>query len=244
MHGIIVTRSLPIARLAGAAAVLLLAACATSLPADNAPASVEAPQLPVGKSWTYQVRDGYNHGLMGTLRYSVASAHDGTVTLRVEEVQGARAGLASRAIETATEQPVHTLAPRSLSPVDYTPAYHAYEFPLAVGKSWRRNYAIAQPGARPVPAQVRGQVAGWERIKVLAGEFDALRIERASYLDDEEFWRWGTRAYETDWYAPAVGRFVRHEERSEFDEKSGIGAHILRRGDWTVLELQSYDVGP
>jgi hypothetical protein len=218
---------------------LLLAACAAPLPAGNAPASVNAPQLPVGKSWTYQVRDGYNRGLMRTVRYSVASVHDGTVTLRVDDAQ---AGVASRATETATEEPVQALSPRSLSPVNYIPAYPAYEFPLTVGRSWKRDYAIAQPGGKPVPAQVRGRVAGWERIKVPAGEFDALRIERASYLDDEEFWRWGTRAYETDWYAPALGRFVRHEERTEFYTKNGRG-DIVRRGDWTVLELQSHDAG-
>jgi len=94
-----------------------------------------------------------------------------------------------------------------------------------------------------VNAQVYGRVAGWEHITVPAGEFDALRIERASYLDDEEFWRWGTRAYQTDWYAPAVGRFVRHEENSAFYEKSGRWPNNERRGDWTVMELQAYEAG-
>lgn len=240
MHGLIATGCSTVARTATTALVFLLAACAVAPPVGDLPSSVAAPRMPVARSWTYQVRDGYNHGLLRTLRYTVAGIQEGTVTLRVDDVQ---AGVASRTTETADGEPLQLLTPRSLSPVYYTPSYPAYEFPLEVGRHWKRQYAITQAGGKPVPAQVYGRVAGWEHIKVPAGEFDALRIERASYLKDEEFWRWGTRAYETDWYAPAVGRFVRHEERSEFYEKSGRGANIWHRGDWTVLELQSYNAG-
>jgi|ERR1700674_1743078 hypothetical protein len=219
--------------------LLLLAGCAAP-PTGPVPPSVEAPQLAVGRNWTYEVRDGYNHGLIRTLRYTVASDRDGTVILRVDD---ARAGVASRTTETIGGDPLQLLTPRSLTVTYYNPSYPAYEFPLEVGRNWKRKYAITQQGGKPVNAQVYGRVAGWEHITVPAGEFDALRIERASYLDDEEFWRWGTRAYQTDWYAPAVGRFVRHEENSAFYEKSGRWPNNERRGDWTVMELQAYEAG-
>ena len=70
-----------IARTMNAALVLLLASCAAP-PIGPVPPSVELPQLAVGRSWTYQVRDGFNHGLIRTLRYTVASNSDDTVTLR------------------------------------------------------------------------------------------------------------------------------------------------------------------
>jgi hypothetical protein len=228
-----------IARTMNAALVFLLASCAAP-PIGPVPPSVELPQLAVGRSWTYQVRDGYNHGLIRTLRYTVASNSDDTVTLRVDDTQ---AGVATRATETARVEPLQIVTPRSLFVTSYTPSYPAYEFPLEVGRKWKRPYVITQQGGKPVNAQVYGRVAGWEHVIVPAGEFDALRIERDSYLDDEEFWRWGTRAYQTDWYAPAVGRFVRHEEKSAYYEKSGRWPDNERRGDWTVLELQSYEAG-
>ena len=240
MYGLIPTASATAARTASAALVVLLAGCAGAPPTGEVPPSVEAPAVRVGTNWTYQVRDGYNHGLIRTLRYKVASDREGTVTLRVDDAQS---GVASRATETVDGEPLQVLTPRSLLAVYYSPSYPAYEFPLEVGQHWRRDYVIAPAGSKPVRAQFYGRVAGWEHISVPAGEFDALRIERASYLDDEEFWRWGTRAYETDWYAPAVGRFVRHEEKSEYYEKSGRWPNNLRRGDWTVLELQSYEAG-
>jgi hypothetical protein len=52
-----------IARTMNAALVFLLASCAAP-PIGPVPPSVELPQLAVGGSWTYQVRDGYNHGLI------------------------------------------------------------------------------------------------------------------------------------------------------------------------------------
>jgi hypothetical protein len=143
--------------------------------------------------------------------------------------------------ETARVEPLQIVTPRSLF-VTSCSVVSCLRIPARSGPEWKRPYVITQQGGKPVNAQVARPVAGWEHVIVPAGEFDALRI-RDSYLDDEEFWRWGTRAYQTDWYAPAVGRFVRHEEKSAYYEKSGRWPDNERRGDWTVLELQSYEAG-
>src|ERR1700674_139729 len=103
MHGLIATGCSTVARTASTALVFLLAACAVVPPVGDVPSSVATPQMPVGRSWAYQIRDGYNHGLLRTLRYTVAGIQEGIVTLRVDDVQ---AGVASRATETAGEEPL------------------------------------------------------------------------------------------------------------------------------------------
>jgi hypothetical protein len=90
---------------------------------------------------------------------------------------------------------------------------------------------------------VLGWVTGWERVQVPAGEFDALKIERATYAGDGDFWRTQTEIYESDWYAPQIGAIIKHEERSQWIQRTYRG-QPLYQGDRTTLELIAYNRGP
>jgi len=97
------------------------------------------------------------------------------------------------------------------------------------------------PGATsPRSVRVDGTVLGRERIRVPAGEFDTVKIRRVIYPGDAYFYLNETKIIEYDWYAPALGRTVRTDSRSEYIDTSRCGrggGTCMFRGDWDVFEL-------
>ena len=87
--------------------------------------------------------------------------------------------------------------------------------------------------------RVDGQVIGNERIRVPAGEFDAIKVKRSVYTGDTYFAQQETRVIEFDWYVPALGRPVRTERKSDWVDLSRCGMNMGCdfRGNWDVLEL-------
>lgn len=91
--------------------------------------------------------------------------------------------------------------------VRFDPAYPALQFPLAVGKRWRKAYTghslledIAWQG------DVSCEVADFAKVNVAAGDFDAFRIEckdRWKVADAE------SSVTSTTWYAPELGAVVK-----------------------------------
>jgi hypothetical protein len=124
----------------------------------------------------------------------------------------------------------------------YDPAYPALEFPLYPGKSWRRVVRSTDPATgRTYQTHVHASVGGWHRIRVPAGEFDALQVTRYVYAGNAESFRLQEEILEVDWYAPAVGYVVVREGRSTYIDTSrsggGRGRPLRVRGDWLVAEL-------
>ena len=91
--------------------------------------------------------------------------------------------------------------------VRFDPAYPAIEFPLAVGRQWRKAYKghstiedIAWDG------DVSCEVADFAPVEVAAGRFDAFRIEC------KDRWKVADAASSvtsTTWYSPEVGGVVK-----------------------------------
>ena len=77
---------------------------------------------------------------------------------------------------------------------------------------------------------------GNERVRVPAGEFDTVKIHRIIYPGDPGNFRTETRIDETDWFAPALGRSVRTETNSSWEEPCGR-RYCTYRGDWHLREL-------
>ena len=66
--------------------LLFLAGCATPLPRTppaGMPASVAAPQVRVGDTWTYQLHDGYTRISKGTYRYIVTAIEPQRMSVQV-----------------------------------------------------------------------------------------------------------------------------------------------------------------
>jgi hypothetical protein len=87
------------------------------------------------------------------------------------------------------------------------------QFPLERGKQWSGTVQW-ESGSGVLRHQLTMQVAGWERVTVPAGSFDAVRITVRGYISETR-----TRNYYAQngsvsnvlWYAPAAGQVVKKE---------------------------------
>ncbi|MCC7079124.1 MAG: hypothetical protein IT530_00510 [Burkholderiales bacterium] len=237
-----------------AGSLLLLAACAANLPQTPPPgraAQVAAPDWRAGSTWRYAISDGFTKIARGTVDYRVRGVAGDVVTVDVQSG-------GQESVELYTREGNWLRRPATnMQTFTYRPAYRAFDFPLFAGKSWTARSTATDPAdGRSFPLRLQGRVLGWERIKVPAGEFDTLKVQRMVYLD---FFRLGDRGQsviqETDWYAPDLQHVVRREttsqylklariERPFFVKTRGGDDHsrddILPRyeqDDWLVYEL-------
>lgn len=241
------------------AIALLLGGCAARLsqtPPPGMPATVPAPEVKVGDTWTYRVQDGFSGLPRGEQRHEVIAVGPGQIRVAGAVERGDGNQIYDREWSWLRRPATN------LQTFEYSPAYRAFDFPLAPGKRWRSRVTATDPAdGRRFPVWIDGAVLGWERVKVPAGEFDALKIERYVYI---EYWEYAVRGrsiiYESEWYAPAVKQSVRREARSEYltylaggTGQSGfvrLGGDGGRDGggpryvqdDWLVYELVSYSV--
>jgi hypothetical protein len=248
------------------AAIALLAGC-QSLP-QTPPAGVSptatAPAFKVGDAWAYAVHDGYTKLERGTLRHTVTAVDAGKLVLAVEPSTGLSIGCRSVArdnslaklsgnpqglcMEAAKRWELtpggnwlrHPLT--NGSTYTFSPPYPAYEFPLVAGKTWNgttRSHDLAT--GRDFEVRYSASVVGWERVTVPAGTFDAIVIERAVYDGYWDYTRAQSNIREREWYAPALGRVVRKEGRSDYLEKMNcgflLGCPYYQSDDWLVYEL-------
>ena len=225
-------------------AVAALSGCASgpTYTPQNAPAEVSAPAVRVGDFWEYAVRDAYTGFDRGLHRYQVSHV-DGTRVVVDLTRDGERVdSLVYTAGWNGLEHPLP-----NLQRFRYDPAFPAYAYPLQPGKRW---YTVVRATDATTLAtynvHTRGEVVGWERIRVPAGEFDALRIQRQVFAGNSDARRSQETITETDWYVPELKRVARMQASSEHFDNSrggsdGGGEYPLRvRGDWLVSELVRY----
>lgn len=219
------------------------AACApipAGSPSQSSAPAPATPSLAVGDSWTYRVRNAYTGFDLPSERLRIAEAGE-----RVR-VTVSRAG---RKDETQVYDSQWNWLVRpatNLPSFDYEPAYRALSFPLAVGKSWRARSTATDPvDGRRFPVWIAATVEGWEKVKVPAGEFNAVKIRRSVYID---YWEHSVRGrseiVEYEWYAPATKQAVRRESHSKhlsYLYSDDFGPRWIR-DDWLVAELESYSI--
>ena len=223
---------------------LLLAGCQVvpSLPLAGDPfAPTERPRLEVGDTYVYQFSDGYGSLQGGKVSYRVDEISADRVAMSVTpDVR--REGTARAEIYTSDgnwlRHPLNNHDERG--DYEFAPAFPAYVFPLAPGKSWvmRIKATSAATGSRSI--RVEGKVLRAERIRVPAGEFDTIKIRRYIYAGDMDY-RGETYIIQTDWYAPELGRAVRSESQAEWYRyrpcNNGPICDPTAAGDWDVYQL-------
>lgn len=201
----------------------------------------------VDDTYSYQLVNGYNKSVSGRVHYRVDRVTPDSVTVSVSPDQPA-AGSAHTATYTRDGNWLHHPVENHGQPVEYVfaTAYPAYRFPLEPGKTWSERVNATVPGTgERRSVRVDARVIGNERIRVPAGEFDTIKIRRAVYPGDANSFRMETQITELDWYAPALGRTVRTERRSEWTDLSqcGKGGMCDFRGDWDIYELVEAPAG-
>ena len=208
--------------------------------AVNAKPGTAAAAPVVGDTYVYRVVNGYS------------KEPRGEISCRVDKIEADRVF-----VSVSTENPTLKSTPTEIYAVDgnwlrhsltnhdqprdyeFAPAYPAYAFPLESGKSWSLRVEATDPvSGRRNSVRVDGKVLGRERIRVPAGEFDTIKVRRLVYAGDWDGFLRETNITETEWYAPALGRPVRIESKSEWLDISRCGRECpWFRGDWNISEL-------
>lgn len=223
---------------AGALACGLLAGCQT--PPELAPPpgvqAISAPTPKVGEFWEYAVRDAYTGLPRGLWRYTVSRVDPGSFIVDLTQ----DGNLLDTRVYAPGWNPLQ--APMTnLQRFRYDPPFPALDFPLYPGKAWKRIVRSTDPETgRTYHTHVHASVGGWHRIRVPAGEFDALQIVRTVYAGNMESFRLQEEIVEIDWYVPQLGNVVVKEGRSSHLDTSRSGGRFrpLRvYGEWLIAEL-------
>jgi len=199
--------------------------------------TVEGPKVRAGDAWTYRQIDDYTKIERGVFRLEALAV----------DAEGIAARLTLPGGETAEEEYDPTWAWKTVSnrgwdwltrlapgsgTISFSPPFDSTPFPLRAGQSWRNRVVAIDPVTQArVPIEVRGTARCWERIRVPAGEFVALRIERDAYLQDLEWYRSQTTLRQVDWYLPQLNRSVMTWHDSYHYDYRQRGPSALIRGD-------------
>ncbi len=200
---------------------------ASIAPAAGPHGPVAAPVVVVGDSWTYQYIDVWKNEPGNVNRMEVTSVNENGIDA---DIKRAATGVVFS----------HQRFSREMNPIDrgkmhFAPAFGRFSFPLDVGKQWSSETTGENPSqGKHWRYRVDGKALGWEKIKVKAGEFDALKIEVTAFYQGQETGSQGGsgRLSETLWYAPEVKNFV----KMEYQDTDWNG-RIFNRNIW---ELTAY----
>lgn len=200
-------------------------------------AGVKSPDLKVGERWTYNVVDGFNHLLKGTWVREVTAADGARIKVRLRSTDGSKQ---SSAVYDGPWNAISQSFPVG-GEVTYSPPLLAFPFPLEPGKTWRQKVVLTDiVTGRTVTQRVTGKVVGWDKVKVPAGEFDAIKVIRYVNLGNGDWWRSETLRTEYDWYAPRVKWVVKHEDAAEYYDRTASLCDPILEGDRNIWELVSY----
>lgn len=220
---------------------LSLLISATVLFADIAAAAT-------GDAYVYRVVNGYNNEARGTVRYQVEKSAADRVEVAVT-TDTPSAGSARTEIYTGNGNWLrHPLASHDqLRDFEFSTALPVYVPGNPTDGSWSTRVNAVDPATgRRNSVRVDGQVLGNERITVPAGTFDTVKIQRRTYVGDWDGFLRETHIEETDWYAPALGRPVRSDSKSTWQDNSRCtrGGCPWFRGDWNITELAEFSAAP
>ncbi len=222
-----------------AASGAMFSGCA-SMGADSGPTAA-APVYRVGDRWTYTGQDGYRlapitwteiHEVIAVDAQGIAirvTQNGPTIdTTRIERlaapgivVQGALFDSETRRFKTPLTR---------------------YRFPLTPGAHWDQFIDnFDETTAKDGQINNYMTVTRWEKIRVPAGEFDAVVLRNFSHLDDETVFRWPTALNYEIWWSPAAGATVRENKIATYREKNQGQFTVQHQSQNTVLQLQSFN---
>lgn len=178
----------------------------SAFPAIPPPVLGNAPVLPPGGSWTYQVAFGPDFRTAGRLMYSASPAPSSTPALRM---QWAPNGAKATSWDFGVFAPGHPSHQNVRFPGFFMHAAY-FPFPLKAGDtiSWSFPWQLADASVRPGrERRFEARVAGWEDVSVPAGRFASARLNTVLRYVEGDSVRAEVR--NTLWYAPQARQVVR-----------------------------------
>jgi hypothetical protein len=199
-----------------------------------------------GDAYVYRVVNGYNNEVRGTVQYRVEKFSADRVEVAVTTDTPSAGSTRTEIYSGGGNWLRHPLATHDqLRDFEFATALPVYGSADQAGGSWStRVNAVDQATGRRNSVRVDGSVVGNERVTVPAGTFDTIKIKRRTYVGDWDGFLRETHIEETDWYAPALGRPVKSDSKSTWQDFSRCtrGGCPWFRGDWNVSELAEIGV--
>lgn len=199
---------------------LLAASCAAVI--ERAPVS----EARAGDRFTYQKLNAYNGNSRGEISYEALTADGEMAQLAVVEGK-------NRATRT------YPLRWSEFELVDG----RRFVYPLPQDHK-ERVIAFNPETRESIPVTVYSRVSGREKVKVPAGEFDALKISRNIYVDDRDWYKSQTTVRQSEWHAPATPQAVKRESQASYLDLRRSRHDGLIEGDWNRWLLTSYSQAP
>lgn len=199
--------------------VLLLTGCLGSVShipkaPIAAPVSIPAVRAPaVGQQWVYEVRNYFNGELVDVLTETVVEVGP---TVRI-----ARQGQKLGRLLDEIQQPWGMILqdPHWTPPQRFTKAVPLWPEQLVPGWSgfYRTRYQVVGFPDNDFYWGLNVEAKQWNRVKTLAGEFDALHyVNTADYFESNDWFRIASNRSEQVWFAPQIGRWIVRESFGEY----------------------------
>jgi hypothetical protein len=209
-------RTLKCAALIG---TLLLAGCLGSVShipkvPIAAPASVPAVRAPaVGQQWVYEVRNYFNGELVDVVTETVVEVGP--------KVRIARHGKKLGPLPDEIQEPwgMNLQDPNWTPPQSFIKPVPLWPEKLLPGWSgfYRTRYQVVGFPDNDFYWGLNMDAKAWNRVKTMAGEFDALHyVNTADYFESDDWFRMASNRRENAWFAPEVGRWVVRERFGEY----------------------------
>ena len=194
-----------------------------------------------GDAYVYRISNGYNNEVRGKVSYRIEKSQADRIEAAVTP-DTPSAGSARTEVYTKNGNWLkHTLTSHDqLREFEFVQPLPVYVPPGGADGSWSVRVDAADPATgKRNSVRVDGEVLGSERVTVPAGTFDTIKIKRWTYVGDWDNFLRETRIEEIDWYAPALGRSVRTDSKSSWQDNSRCtrGGCPWFRGDWNLSEL-------
>jgi len=167
---------------------------------------IERPDIRVGDQWKYQITESYT-GEKRTVTMGVVTVNENFIY--TQSSQSALAALNPSTTGGAFDVWNHNWNQVRQGEIEYAPFYPSMQFPLETGKKWSGTVKFDVSHGKMVH-QLEAQVAGWERVTVPAGTFDAVKITLSGDFKIERSIGSGT-IRDVVWYAPAIRQIVKKE---------------------------------
>lgn len=203
-----------------------------------APVSIPAVRAPaVGQQWVYEVRNYFNGELVDVLTETVVEVGP---TVRI-----ARQGQKLGQLPDEIQQPWGMILqdPHWTPPQRFTKAVPLWPEQLVPGWSgfYRTRYQVVGFPDNDFYWGLNVEAKQWNRVKTLAGEFDALHyINTADFFESDDWFRIASNRREQVWFAPQIGRWIVRESFGEYLWMGMRGWSESLKEDYLRWELVSW----
>jgi hypothetical protein len=188
--------------------------------------AVPAPVPAVGDSWTYQYTDVWKGAKGNINRMEVAAIDEAGIHVAIK--RAASGALISTQLFTPEMNPVER------GGMHFAPSFTRYVFPLAPGAEWNNEVVGDNSKAgKQWRYTIKGKVVDWEKVRVPAGEFEALKIVvEAQYADVNDSSKIGGKLTETVWFVPTLSNYV----KLDYQDADAAG-RLYSRDSWELMSF-------